>query len=156
MKARNAYEYDADQASLEGGLQCLDPSLAEQSMAEETDINLLIKRFGIGYEMPSDLRLPQYGDFTGINDFHTAVNRIAVANENFELLHADIRDRFQNDPGKFVDFAVDPKNKDEMIKMGLLKAREAPRDHMGDDGVVRPVVPPSDNPTAPPAPPGKP
>ena len=34
-------------------------------------------------------------------------------------LPAKVRDRFKNDPGQFLEFATDPSNVDELVKMGL-------------------------------------
>lgn len=112
--------YDTNEASDEAGHDTGTEGGAKQSFRDECDINVILKRFGIGYEIPAGLRVPQYGDFTGINDFHTAANAIARANENFDLLPAHIRARFDNEPGKFVDFATDEKNFDELAQMGLI------------------------------------
>ena len=37
----------------------------------------------------------------------------------FDALPAELRERFENDPGKFVEFCLDPKNKDEAVELGL-------------------------------------
>lgn len=117
---RTPYNYDTDAASDESALSCLDPSLAKQSFADECDINTIVNRFGLGYEMPENVAAPVYGDFTEqINDYHTAMNFIAAAHESFDALHADVRSRFNNDPGQFVDFVNDPVNGPELVRMGL-------------------------------------
>ncbi|AXH74282.1 MAG: internal scaffolding protein [Microviridae sp.] len=123
---RSAYNYDMDEASDASGLHCADPSLAVQSAAEEVDINTIVRRFGLTGQLPEDVRAPTYGDFTGIGNYHQAMNAIALANESFEEMPADVRARFGNDPSAFVDFCSDEKNRDEMEKLGLLvPAREA-------------------------------
>lgn len=117
---RNAYNYDLNQASDDAGLQCKDKSRTIQSQTEETDINKIVERFAITGELPQNIRLPQYGDFVAINDFHQAANAIAQANEAFDQLPAKVRARFQNDPGQFVDFCTSEGNEEELRKLGLL------------------------------------
>lgn len=116
---RSAYNYDLKVASDESGLECLDPSLAVQESRDEVDINTIVRRFGLTGELPTDLRLPQYGDFLGLVDYHSAMNAVAQANETFESLPADLRSRFENDPEKFVTFCLDKDNQEELIKLGL-------------------------------------
>ena len=101
MKApffRTGYNYDAEAISLETGLKCEDESLAVESAKEEADINTIVRRFGLTGELPDDVRMPQSGDFTGIPDFHTALNLVRATQEEFMRVPAEIRDRFQNDP----------------------------------------------------------
>lgn len=120
---RNPYNYDTNAAGDESGIDTGTEGGAKQSFAEECDINVIVKRFGIGYDMPEGLRMPQAGDFTGVNDFHSAMNAIVQARETFDALPATLRAKFDNDPGQFVDFATDQKNLPEMDKLGLLSAK---------------------------------
>lgn len=116
---RTPYNYDVDEASEESGLFCADPSLAVQDGRDEADINTIVRRFGLTGELPQGLRIPEYGDFVGITDYHSAMNAVAQANETFELLPAELRARFENDPEQFVSFCLDAKNGDELVKLGL-------------------------------------
>lgn len=116
---RSAHNYDMAEASKASGLSCTDKSLAKQSFAEEVDINTIVKRFNLTGELPSGVRVPEYADFEGVFDYHSALNAIAAAHESFDAMPADIRARFQNDPASFVDFCNDPNNVEEMVKMGL-------------------------------------
>lgn len=122
---RTPFNYDRNAASDDSGLRCDDPTRTQQHFREECDINTIVERFGLTGELPSDLRVPQYGDFTNVFDYHSAMNAVAAANESFDLLPASIRARFENDPAQFVDFCTDPANKDELIKMGLAVASAA-------------------------------
>lgn len=61
----------------------------------------------------------QYGDFSGVPDYKTGLERIQAADEMFMSLPAKIRDRFSNDPANFIAFATDEKNLEEMREMGL-------------------------------------
>ena len=124
MKApffRTGYNYDAEAVSLETGLKCEDESLAVESAKEEADINTIVRRFGLTGELPDDVRMPQSGDFTGIPDFHTALNLVRATQEEFMRVPAEIRDRFQNDPARLMAFIEDDANRDEARKLGFLK-----------------------------------
>jgi len=55
-------------------------------------------------------------------DYHASVNAVLEAREMFESLPSSVRRRFGNDPAAFLDFVGDEENRDEMEKMGLLKA----------------------------------
>jgi len=126
---RSPYNYDTNKASDESGLDTGTEGGAKQSFKEECDINTIVKRFGLGYELPTDgIRMPTYGDFTGINNFHDAMNVVAQNAEQFELLPAELRARFDNQPGKFVDFCLDENNRPEIRKLGLLSKEAMERD----------------------------
>lgn len=123
---RNPYNYDVDVASDESGVKCEDVSLAVQSERDEVDINTIVRRFGLTGKLPDDIRVPQYGDFTGISDYQSALHAVMAAEESFMQLPADVRKRFDNDPGAFVAFCSDPANLAEMRTMGLLKPEVKP------------------------------
>lgn len=116
---RTPYNYDRDEVSFETGLACEDPSLAIQSDAIDADINEIVRRFGVTGTLPQVEMPPTYGDFEGVVDYHTAMNLIADANSRFLELPADVRAKFENDPGKFVAFCSDEKNLAEMRELGL-------------------------------------
>lgn len=123
MFIRSSFNYDRDQVSNETGLQCLDESKAIQSAEEESNINTIVRRFGISGELPNQVAMPVSGDFTNIPDFHTAMNLVRQAQEEFVRVPAEIRARFNNDPGRFMDFFDDPANYDEALKLGLVNVR---------------------------------
>lgn len=123
---RTEYNYDRDLASDESGLLCPEgSSLTKQSFAEECDINTIVHRFGLSGELPTGVRMPTYADFADVPDYHTAMNALAAANEAFEQMPAVVRARFNNDPGLFVDFCSDEKNRDEAIRLGLVVPESA-------------------------------
>lgn len=136
MFVRSAYNYDRDEASLESGIDCqlmvvLDkdsgefvtlatPSLAKQSFAEECDINVIVRRFGLTGQLPVGVRMPTFSDFLDVPDYHSAMNAIREAQEAFYEMPGEVRARFHNDPGEFVGFCSDEKNRDEAVKLGLV------------------------------------
>lgn len=112
---------DFDQASLAFGIE-FDPAegRTQQEFAEEADINTIVRRFGLTGELPENVRIPQSGDFTGITDYHSALNLIREADEGFMELPAELRARFEHDPGRLMAFLEDANNKEEAIKLGLV------------------------------------
>jgi phage internal scaffolding protein len=119
---RTPYNYDRDAASNDSGLECLDPTMAQQQFREECDINTIMERFGRTGELIAPIRMPQYGDFDGVNDYHSAMNAIVEAQTAFDALPAKVRARFGNDPAEFLDFVYNEENRDEAIRLGLVEA----------------------------------
>lgn len=117
---RTPYNYDVNEASDASALVCEDPSLAQQHAKDECDINTIVRRFGLTGELPSNVRTPQYGDFSDATDYHTALNAVRAADAAFMQLPADVRTRFNNDPGALVDFVSDDNNRAEAEKLGLV------------------------------------
>ena len=117
---RTSYNYDRDAASNESGVHCEDASLAQQHFKDETDINNILRQFNVTGLLPEAPLSPRYGDFTGIVDYHSALNAVIAAEDGFMALPADIRSRFANDPENLIKFLDDESNKDEAIKLGLI------------------------------------
>ena len=127
---RNPYNYDMALVSQESGLECKDPSLAQQHMKDECDINVIVERFGVTGIMPVTPIEASYGDFSGVGDYHTALNKIRAADEAFMALPAKIRARFDHDPNALLNFLQNAENRDEAIQIGLIDGKP----------VVEPVV----------------
>ena len=117
---RSPYNYDVDAVSVDTGLSCPEPTKAQQHQADEADINTIVRRFGVSGVLPTAARAPSYDDFSEVVDFHTAQLAIRRAQESFMALPADVRTRFDNDPGLFVDFCSEESNREELRKMGLV------------------------------------
>lgn len=101
-----------------------DPTLdrTKQSFKDECDINVLMSRYLKGQPLDHLLRPDgKFGDWSDVPDFQTAQHYIIQAGQLFEAVPAKIRERFMNDPARFIEFATDPNNKDEMRKLGLLR-----------------------------------
>jgi len=122
---RNPYNYDTLAASNESGLRCEDATRTQQHFKDETDINNILRMFNITGQLPSKAITPQYGDFTGIYDYHSAMNAVIAAEDEFMTLPATLRARFDNDPQELIEFLNNPENYDEAKKLGLVKNTEA-------------------------------
>lgn len=122
---RTPYNYDRDAATNESGLACEEPSLAQQHFKDECDINNILRQFNITGLLPEQPLSPRYGDFTGIGDYHTALNRVIAAQEEFEALPAQIRARFDNDPSNLIEFLENENNRPEAEELGLVEKATA-------------------------------
>jgi len=107
-------------------LYCPEPSMARQEFADDADINTIMKRYEVTGVVPSHGREPFYGDFADLPDFMEAQRIIMEANSAFESLPARVRREFDNDPSKFVEFASDEKNVDQMREWGLAEPAKVP------------------------------
>lgn len=119
---RGVFMYDGDAVSEATGLACRDVSLTSQEDKEDADINVLVRRFGVTGEIPVLDRLPLIEDFVGLTDYHSAMNALVEADRTFMELPAELRARFDHNAGKFVDFCSDEKNRDELVKLGLVES----------------------------------
>lgn len=100
------------------------PSMAHQSFKKECDINNILAQYArTGLVTHARTYEGEYGEFAEI-DFHEAMNTVAAAVEMFETVPSEIRKRFNNDPGEFLDFVTKEENKDAMYDMGLAKRRD--------------------------------
>ena len=128
IKLRSAaYDYDTNAAGDESALKCEDKSLTQQHMAEECDINVLVKRFVVTGEIPQVTMPPLTGDFENVPTYQEALNLMVAAQKSFMQQPAEVRAKFDNDPARFVDFCSDEKNRDELRKMGLWSPEAAAR-----------------------------
>lgn len=121
-------EYDNEDIRVKAETEVVNdqPSLTQQHQKDEADINTILKRFAITGELPTGVRMPVYGDFTGITDYQSALNAVNEANEAFAQMPADIRKRFNNDAEQFVAFCSDDANREEAEKLGLVRPKETP------------------------------
>jgi phage internal scaffolding protein len=97
--------------------------LTEQNHKDETDINNIVRKYNkTGLIDHLNQFEKQYGDMTGY-DYQDAMNTVAAANSMFEGLPSAIRNQFDNDPAKFINFVDDEANADKLVEMGLVKPK---------------------------------
>lgn len=95
-------------------------SLTKQSFQTECDINHIVKNNALVAPLtPQQYQALNFQDLGNAVDYHTAKNYLIEAENSFMSLSADIRARFQNDPGQFLDFVQNADNQQELIDMGL-------------------------------------
>lgn len=100
-------------------------SRAKQSFSKDADINNIMGRYrrtGVLVD-PTTVnvyRRPNYGDFSDLVDLPVLLDRIREADRSFMVLPASVRERFDNDVSKLLDFVSDDKNVEEAVKLELL------------------------------------
>lgn len=80
----------------------------------------------------------QYGEMPDF-DYHTAMLQIAEARSAFMELPASMRLRFENDPGKLLEFLRDERNREEAESLGLINPQPTPAPPVKVE-----VIPPSE------------
>lgn len=117
-----------------------DSEYTDQSYRDECDINTIMARYQSTGQLPVlNAGTAQWLDVTEM-DFQTHMNFLVEAQEMFDALPSDLRDRFGNDPGAFLGFCSDAENLPELAKLGLL-TEEATRAILNPP-VSPPVSPP--------------
>lgn len=97
-------------------------SKVQQNLKDRTDINLIMSKYqktGL-IDWVKDPSKADYGDFSQVEDYQSALHQVMEAQEAFMTLSAKVRNRFRNDPAKFIEFMQDPKNKAEAAELGLI------------------------------------
>lgn len=98
--------------------------LTKQSDKDSCDIGLILKKYDqTGLITHVNNAVAQYGDYTKVNEYQESLNLVHKAQKAFDELPVDIRKRFAYDPGQFFEFATNPQNADEMVKLGLAVPR---------------------------------
>lgn len=100
----------------------LGKSKTVQSQKKETEIQNIIHRYKTTGQF-THVRdsLPQYGDASTVTDYKSAMDSVQQAQNAFSELPSEIRNRFENDPGKLIEFLADQKNLNEAIELGLVE-----------------------------------
>lgn len=96
--------YDARAVGRAGRVSCAgEESRVQQHLGDEYDINTICRRFGLSpVNAPAVPGTGVYGDFSGITDFESAVEAVQRAQRSFNALPAEVRDKYKNDPGRFL------------------------------------------------------
>ncbi len=101
--------------------------LTEQAHKKETDLNYILRdaqRSGLIRHVNKNPG--RYDDVPAI-DYQEAMFLVTQAQNMFQDLPSNIRDRFSNDPAKFLEFVENPSNKEELDRMGLGKGTDGLR-----------------------------
>ncbi|UDN67647.1 internal scaffolding protein [robinz microvirus RP_82] len=113
------------------------PSMTKQEFKDECDINNIIKAYsqtGMLNHVAANAADGRYEDLPDNHELQDAILLVAAAEASFMSLPAKIRDRFGNDPVRFVEFTSNPDNLSEMHTLGLLRPDYVPPGTGGDGG----------------------
>lgn len=101
------------------GFENFEPSLTQQNMKQECDINNIMKKFQkTGALIHANNRSPEYG-FATSQDFRESMEIVTHAQEMFDELPSSIRAKFSHNPENFLEFVQNPENASEMVSLGL-------------------------------------
>jgi phage internal scaffolding protein len=104
-------------------IDCTKDGRTEQNHGKACDINNIMKKYEkTGLVSHINENPGMYADVSSVDDYLTAMNKVLTAQEMFAALPSSIRNRFENDPAQFLDFASNPDNRQEMVEMGLLSS----------------------------------
>lgn len=116
----------------------------KQSFRNECDINQIMRKYRrTGQLTPAGIAARQvvFADVSEIGDYQECQQKIKDADFAFATLSAEVRSRFNNDPGELLDFCADSANKEEAIQLGIIQKVEEPE---------TPPEPPPEPPATPP------
>lgn len=126
-------------------------TMTKQSFKEECDVNNILKQYSpaaLAELMAERQRMSRFGELPSGLDFQAAMNIVVEGRAAFEVLPAKVRERFLNDPERFLAFMQDPESQEEAIKLGLATRKEEPPPpppSLSDqivDGIIRANKPP--------------
>lgn len=105
------------------------PSMTRQSEMESCDIHNILKQYsqqGLENLVRENAARGQYADLTGLPDYQEALNIVISSQAAFAALPSQVRERFGNDPARFIQFLGDPANQEEAIRLGLATDNRPP------------------------------
>lgn len=112
-------------------------SVIQQHYEDDTDINRIMKKhLSDRNQIREGGKRGQFLDLTTMPDYTEGLLQIKKADEAFASLPSSERERFQNDPAKFLDYLADKKNVEEHYEKGY-RVRPQP---LNDDKTTKKAV----------------
>lgn len=97
-------------------------SLTQQQFKEECDVNNILAKYKkTGMISHINKHQGNFGDFSSVEDYQTSLDKLTTAQDSFNHLPSELRNRFENDPAKLIEFLQSKENYEESIKLGLRK-----------------------------------
>lgn len=101
----------------------------KQSMRDECNINVIMRRYKKSGQLPLfHGKTPVYGDFSTVQSYQESLDVVQKADALFRCLPAALRRKLENNPGNFLAYVRDEKNREEMQNYGLIKQTRAERE----------------------------
>lgn len=100
-------------------------SLTQQHFKDAVDINNILAKYrktGIIEHVKRAKAI--YGDFTELAEYTKNLDKVAKAQQSFEMLPAELRNQFKNSIPGFFEYIQDPKNKEQCIAWGIFEKDE--------------------------------
>lgn len=102
---------------------------------DECDINTILNKYMKTGELgdPARQALAKYGDWSDFpKDYKESLDIAREAHDLFFQLPAKLRDKFNNDPNEYLDYATNPNNLESMVELGLATKRKQPEPPLED------------------------
>lgn len=104
-----------------------EPSMTKQEFKDEVNVNSIMRKYFATGALPNiNESRAFFGDVSGVGDYRESLELVRNANESFMNLPSKIRNRFDNDPGKLLDFLDTPSNKKEAEELGIIPSSAKP------------------------------
>ena len=96
-----------------------DKTMTKQADFEKANIHCVLKKYQKTGLLPQRTVEPLQGTLPNVESYHDAMNVLTEAQQSFDALPSDLRDKFENNPAKFLEFVTNADNLDEMVELGL-------------------------------------
>lgn len=101
------------------------PSFTDETFKDECDISLMIEKYRVNRIPPRTVNV-SYGNSPTAEDYENAKFVLAECKSNFECLPSDIRDEFDNDISKYLNYISDETNIKDCYERGLVDPSSVP------------------------------
>lgn len=104
------------------GVCFTEPSMTQQHFQDECDMDKILRKYettGFLVDPLTPRRQAQFGDFSEVQDFQSAQNKVAQVSEYFDSLPASIRMKFGNRVSEFLSYVTDPANRKACEELGI-------------------------------------
>lgn len=102
-----------------------DKILTVQSAKNDTDINQIMKKVEKGMMLDFTMGEGRFEDISEFSGLADAIIKVQNAKEAFMTLPAYVREEFDNDPVKLIDFLSDEGNRAKAVELGLIAPKDA-------------------------------
>lgn len=101
---KTPWNHDTTYEAMRSGTVNLEPTKTQQHQAEETNINVIMKKFGVTGVLPIARLPPSFMDVPDGLDAATARRMLMEGEEAFYQLPAEIRETFGNDLARYMGY----------------------------------------------------
>jgi len=99
-------------------------SRVQEHFKDEVDINKIVAKYRKTGVITHVQRVKEkYGEFLDIFDVAGQLDKVAKANQAFDQLPSELRNKVGNSIPKFLEYIQDPQNLDQCVKWGIYKKK---------------------------------
>lgn len=119
-------------------------SRTQQQFRKSADIGTIVNNLAKGILPIGNKSEAKFVDAYDVSSYHESLNIVTKTKQTFEQLSKHVRNRFQNNPAKMLEFLNNPENMEEAIKLGLATPTEKPKETISKVEVVNPTSAPKE------------